>query len=294
MKRPGKLLLLVVGITLVMAAWGAVSVLPSGAQGAAKCEPEQAAVKYPHWAHKKVIIAADPAMPPYVMRSPDNFEHLYGVDADLIPIVMACSGLQYEYKLGAWGSLLPAVSSGQADVMWSNLYYTHERAQQVDFIVFERAGTGGLVRAGNPRNIKAMDDVCGKTAAAGVGTVEENTFNEQSKKCVAAGKPAINLVDYPDIPAGSRLIANGRADILLSDLGITSKLVKDSPKDFAMGFTIFTDWKVGPAIRKGNDELVQAIYNGLKVQEENGTIKKVLGKYGIPPALAIPVEIFKQ
>lgn len=47
MKRPGKLLLLVVGITLVMAAWGAVSVLPSGAQGAAKCEPEQAGSEIP-------------------------------------------------------------------------------------------------------------------------------------------------------------------------------------------------------------------------------------------------------
>ena len=266
----------------------------AAAQDQPACQPDQAGTKYPSVAGKTVKIAADPAIQPYVFRDPTNFDQLIGVDADLIPQVMQCVGLQYEYSLGSWGGLLPSVVAGQADMMWANLYYTPERAQQVDFVVFERAGTGGLVKAGNPKGIKSMDDVCGNRAAAGVGTVEETTFKQLSDKCVAAGKQPIELVDYPDIPAGSRLITNDRADILLSDLGTTSSLVQASPDQYELGFTIFTDYKVGPAVQKGNTDLLQAVYDGLKVQEMNGTIKQVMSTYGIDPALAIPVEQLTQ
>jgi polar amino acid transport system substrate-binding protein len=281
---------------LAVAAVAALTATPAAAasQDQPACQPDQAATKYPSLAGKTIKIAADPAIQPYVFRDPANFDHLIGVDADLIPKVMSCVGLNYEYSLGAWGGLLPSVVAGQADMMWANLYYTPERAQQVDFVVFERAGTGGLVKAGNPKGIKSMDDVCGNAAAAGVGTVEETTFKQLSDKCVANGKQPIQLVDYPDIPAGARLIANDRADILLSDLGTTTALVQSSPDQFELGFTIFTDYKVGPAVQKGNADLLNAVYNGLKVQEANGTIKEVLQTYGIDPALAIPVERLTQ
>jgi polar amino acid transport system substrate-binding protein len=281
---------------LVAAAAVGLTAAPVAAAGQDQpaCQPDQAAIKYPSLAGQTIKIAADPAIQPYVFRDPANFDHLIGVDADLIPMVMSCVGLNYEYSLGAWGGLLPSVVAGQADMMWANLYYTPERAQQVDFIVFERAGTGGLVKAGNPKGIKSMDDVCGNSAAAGVGTVEETTFKLQSDKCVAAGKKPIQLVDYPDIPAGSRLVSNDRADILLSDLGTTSALVKESPDQYELGFTIFTDYKVGPAVQKGNTDLLQAVYDGLKVQELNGMIKQVMQSYGIDPALAIPVEQLTQ
>jgi polar amino acid transport system substrate-binding protein len=281
---------------LAVAAVAALTATPAAAasQDQPACQPDQAATKYPSLAGKTIKIAADPAIQPYVFRDPANFDHLIGVDADLIPKVMSCVGLNYEYSLGAWGGLLPSVVAGQADMMWANLYYTPERAQQVDFVVFERAGTGGLVKAGNPKGIKSMDDVCGNAAAAGVGTVEETTFKQLSDKCVANGKQPIQLVDYPDIPAGARLIANDRADILLSDLGTTTALVQSSPDQFELGFTLFTDYKVGPAVQKGNADLLNAVYNGLKVQEANGTIKEVLQTYGIDPALAIPVERLTQ
>jgi polar amino acid transport system substrate-binding protein len=81
---------------------------------------------------------------------------------------------------------------------------------------------------------------------------------------------------------------------MLSDLGITSSLVQASPDQFELGFTIFTDYKVGPAVQKGNTDLLQAVFDGLKVQEMNGTIKNVLQTYGIDPALSIPVEQLTQ
>jgi hypothetical protein len=42
-----------------------------------------------------------------------------------------------------------------------------------------------MVRKGNPKNIQAIDDVCGVRAVAGLGTIEEAMFRGLSDKCVA-------------------------------------------------------------------------------------------------------------
>jgi hypothetical protein len=44
-----------------------------------------------------------------------------------------------------------------------------------------------MVRKGNPKNIQAIDDVCGVRAVAGLGTIEEAMFRGLSDKCVAGG-----------------------------------------------------------------------------------------------------------
>src|SRR6202041_462891 len=100
-----------------------------------------------------------------VMRDPSDFNKVIGVDADLARAVFDCVGAKYEFFLGGWSGLLPAVSSGQIDVMWDNLYYKPERAQTVDFAIYMKAGTGALVVAGKPTGIKTKEDFCGVTVS---------------------------------------------------------------------------------------------------------------------------------
>jgi len=97
--------------------------------------------------------------------------------------------------------LIPALQASQIDLVWSSLLYTPERAKVVDFVVYQKAGTGALVKKGNPQGIHALDDVCGKRASGVLGTVEEAAFRDQSPKCQAAGKPTIDISTYPNAPA---------------------------------------------------------------------------------------------
>src|SRR5260370_33752991 len=98
--------------------------------------------------------------------------------------------------------------------MWSNLYYTPVRAEQVDFVTYLLAATGGMGKKGNPKNIHSVDDACGVRAAAGLGTVEEAMFRGVSDKCVGARKPAVELVTHADRHGGRRLIHEHRAELL--------------------------------------------------------------------------------
>ena len=216
----------------------------TGAARAAGCEPDKVAAKYPSLAGKTIKIGQDGESPPYSFRDPKDFNHLIGLDADLARATFECAGLKVEFMTGGWSGLLPAVISGQADAMWDTLYYTPARAEKVDFVTYLTAATGGLVAKGNPKGIHSLDDVCGKRATAGLGTVEEAKFRELSKQCVAAGKPDISIVTYPDMPGGTRLIQNDRADVMMTDFGMVSSFVKANPAAFENGFTIVTDYKI--------------------------------------------------
>ena len=268
-------------------------ILPAHAD-ASKCEPEKLATKYPGLVGKTIRIGQDGESPPYSYRDPNNFDNLIGLDADMARAAFACIGLPVEFKTGAWSGLLPAVIAGQLDVMWDTLYYTPERAKSVDFVTYMIAATGGLVAKGNPKSIKSLNDVCGKRATAGLGTVEEAAFRDLSTKCVAAGKAEISIVTYPDLPGGTRLVSNDRADVLMSDLGMVNTLVKNNPDQFDRGFMIITNFKIAVGYTKDNKDLGQALLDALTILRADGTEKKMFEKYGVDYAISQPSEILTK
>jgi len=271
----------------------AFQILPAQAD-ASKCEPDKLATKYPGLVGKTIRIGQDGESPPYSYRDPNNFNNLIGLDADMARAAFACIGVPVEFKTGGWSGLLPAVIAGQLDVMWDTLYYTPERAKSVDFVSYMIAATGGLVAKGNPKNIKSLDDVCGKRATAGLGTVEEAAFRDLSKKCVAAGKGEVSIVTYPDVPGGTRLIANDRADVLMSDLGMVNTLIKNNSDQFDRGFMIITNFKIAVGYTKNNKDLGQAILDALNILRADGTEKKMFEKYGVDYAISQPSEILTK
>jgi len=280
----------------VVAALLAVALfLPSASIAAdAKCEPDKLATKYPSLVGKTIKIGTDGETPPYAMRDPKDFSQLIGLDTELAQAAFKCIGVPIEFKLGAWSGQLPAVANGQTDAMWDTLYYSPERAQQMDFVVYSRAATGGMVQKGNPKHIMGLDDICGVRASAGLGTVEEAQFRQLSDKCVKDGKKAVEIVTFPDIPAGARLVINDRADLLLINLGLVDQFVADNPDKLERSFMIVTNWKIGVGVNKSNKELEQAIADALSAIRASGAEKAIYEKYHFDYSLAMPVEILTQ
>ena len=137
----------------VIAALLAVALfLPSaGIAADAKCEPDKLATKYPSLVGKTIKIGTDGETPPYAMRDPKDFSQLIGLDTELAQGAFKCIGVPIEFKLGAWSGQLPAVANGQTDAMWDTLYYSPERAQQMDFVVYSRAADRRNGAEGQPK-----------------------------------------------------------------------------------------------------------------------------------------------
>lgn len=274
----------------VAAAGLALALLAGPALADGKCEPAALAKKYPTLAGKTIRIGQSPTSPPYAFLETPASEQHTGLDADMARAVFACLGLPIEFKAGKWSGLLPALIAGQTEIMWSNLFYTPARAEQVDFVTYRINATSGVVKKGNPKKVSSMDTICGLRAAAGLGTVEETAFRDTSAACVAAGKPPLEVFTYQESTAGLRMLANDRADVMLLDTGGAGYMATKMPNDIEIAYTITTQFKVAVGINKGMPELRQAILDAMRILQADGTQKALMAKYGIDPTLQIPTE----
>lgn len=273
-------------IGFILAGLLALPLLAPVAAQAQSCEPGKVAERYPGLAGKTIRMGADPQSPPYSYRDEKDLTLMTGSDIDLAKAVFDCVGVKLEVVPGAWSGLLPAVIAGQIDLMFY-LYYKPERAQQVDFVDYMKAGTGAMTQMGNPKGIKSQNDLCGKTVAVALGSVEEAQMRDLSTTCTGSGKPAVDVTTFPDNAAGFRLIQSGRADINLNDLALLDHVIQSTPGVFERAYSVVSGLEIGIAIKKGNDELSKATLEGLKAVQASGGQVAVFKKYGIDPSLQI-------
>jgi polar amino acid transport system substrate-binding protein len=245
------------------------------------CEPAKLATKYPGLVGKTIKIGQDGESVPFSMRDPKDFSKLIGLDADLAEATFACIGVPMQFVVGTWSGLIPAAMSGQIDIMWDTLLYTPERAKKLDFVVYMNAATGMIVAKGNPKNIHAVGDLCGLTATTTLGTTQEAMLRDASSKCVAAGKPALNIITSTDMPSGLRLVQNARADLVSVNKFVGDSMVAANPTTVESAFDVVTGAKIAVGTAKGNPDLVKALRDGLAAIRASGAEKAIYDRYHV-------------
>ncbi|ASP23483.1 amino acid ABC transporter substrate-binding protein (plasmid) [Antarctobacter heliothermus] len=272
--------------TLIAAA--GIAALAASAQAA--CEPEKVAEKYPELAGKPVRVATTPLYAPYSYTDMAK-DKMVGSDIEVSEKALECVGLTYEYTKGVWSSLLPTILNGQTDVMVANLYYTPERAEKADFIIYMKAGSAMLVPKGNPKGVQSMDDLCGLKTNGVSGSYSLPILQEQSAKCVANGEKPITITVATETDAALRGLDSGRADFLLDNVGAAAVRIAEDPERYEIAFSATREIFVGNAVLDGNDALLQAYEEGMKEIAANGTLEDIFVKYGLDPNLIVPIEI---
>lgn len=254
-----------------------------------QCEPAKVAAKYPSYAGKVVKIAASPTQPPQAFIDAKNPDRMLGLEVEMITQAMDCAGLKYEFVKGTWAALLNSMFNGAADVMIGSVNWRQDRGERVDFIIYAKAGQAVVVQKGNPKKIAGVDDLCGATGSSTVGGSSSLTIEAQSKLCVERGKKAINYLPSPDAEAAYRQVNSGRNDFAMDDAASAAARLQKEP-EFQAAFTIVSNLLTGFVVPKGNKEMLQVVADGLRVQQKDGSIAKLMTKYGIDPALQVPVE----
>src|ERR1700724_3011327 len=143
---------------IVLAISGQARAAPAG------CAALQA--KYPAWKGKKLVNAINPHTPGYEAIDPKDPSKYIGFDIDLGELIRSCLGFTLSYKAVTFAALLTTLSSGQADIVISDIYATEERAKAADFITYSKVFDGVLVAKGNPKKITGIDPSLGGAAAA--------------------------------------------------------------------------------------------------------------------------------
>jgi polar amino acid transport system substrate-binding protein len=225
------------------------------------------------------ICAPNDGTPPNVYH--DETGALVGSEVDLGKALAAQMGLKADFVQSAFAAVIPTLQAKQCDVIMAQLYIKPEREAVVDFVPYVLSGTGISVSKDKPAAITGMDDsLCGKKVMVAVGTTAEVLAQEQSDKCTAAGKPAIDINRNNHADVSLQQVQNGQVDAYLDTAETLGYYATKTGARIQMAGQPFGTIKIGAATLKGNTALHDAIAQALTELENNGTYAKILDQWG--------------
>ena len=181
-------------------------------------------------------------------------------------------GLKMEFKSMGFDALIPAVQSGDIDMIAAGINATPEREKALDFsdVYFDQGGFITVVRKDNT-TIHNMDELAGKTVGAQIGTIPVEMAQKIPGTTVKQIDSNANI--FMELKAGTidgAIIDNAVAMYYLKQGADQDlKLVGEPTK--AEGTVL--------GVKKGNKALQEAVNKALKELKEDGTYQKIYDKW---------------
>lgn len=231
----------------------------------------------------KVVWCSDVEYPPEEYFNKQN--KAVGSDIDIATTVGNLMGVKTQIKNVVFDSIIPALLTKKCDAIISGMNDTAQRRKQVDFVDYLKVGQSIMVKKGNPEHLTSLASLAGKSVSVESGTTDRDFLAAQSAKLVKQGKKAINIKTFPkDTDAASALKA-GRVDAYFGDSPVAVYYVSKDPS-FQIGGSPINPILIGIAIRKG-DPLRPATQKAMAALYANGTIEKIVGKWGMAHAVTL-------
>ena len=139
---------------------------------------------------KKITVGTEALYPPYEYLDADG-KTVIGLDMELLKGVTQKLGITAEVTNTAFDGLLPGVESDRYDLAWAAFSDTKARQAKFDFVDYFQAGQAIVVPSGNPNNIKAMTDLCGRGVSVLVSSAQESLLQALNKKECASNQVKI-------------------------------------------------------------------------------------------------------
>jgi polar amino acid transport system substrate-binding protein len=204
-----------------------------------------------------------------------------GMDIDLANAMAEELGVRTEFINTGFDGMIPALQAERFDVIISSMTIDEDRKKQIDFVPYFNAGTDILVRAGNPENIGAIEDLSGLTAAVQSGTVQVGQLSAANDDLKAAGKPEISVLTFDQNPLAVEQLRTGRADAVLADAPVALNDANQSDGDLeAVGLAIEAA-PYGIGVRKDSTALKTAIDGALQAVIDSGDYEEILEKWSL-------------
>lgn len=201
---------------------------------------------------------------------------IQGIMVDLITEVGKDAGLNVQIEPMSFSALIPSLTSSKIDIIAAAMFITAPRKEVVDFSdPIYTYGEGLVVPKGDAKAYATQEDLKGETVGAQVGTA----FVDALKK---SGLFA-DVKAYDTIPDILRDVNTGRLKAGYADYPILAYNLKQGgfPEvRLVDGYKPVTVGSVGIGVRKGETALLGKINASLAKLKANGTIDKILEKWG--------------
>ena len=216
---------------------------------------------------KTLVVGMEPTFPPFEFTENDKY---IGFDIDLANAIGEKMGTKVEVKSLGFDALIPALKSGQIDLIAAGMDATDERKKQIDFTdVYYQGGYTIVVPTGNT-DITGYDSIAGKTVGAQVG----------SKAADYAREHGANVKEFDTNTQGWMELEAGTCDAVSIDKAVAQYYLQQGGKDKLkiVGEPI-TSRGVAMGISKDKPELSKQVNEALKEIKADGTYAKIYKKW---------------
>ncbi|GAA2999528.1 ABC transporter substrate-binding protein [Kitasatospora albolonga] len=221
-----------------------------------------------------------------------------GLDPEIAEAIGKQLGLRVEFVDTPFDKLIPGLHAKQYDVVMSALSDNRQRREGtddngtqvnpgVDFVDYFIAGTSILVKKGNPKGVKSIDDLCGHPVALQRGTTQDAIIARQTTACTKAGKPlTVKLFDTDDQALAE--VKAGRAVADLNDFPVAAYVAQqqDGGRTFEVASAQIQPGPYGIALTKGDTALRDALVKALDRVIRGGEYDKILAKWNVSAGAA--------
>jgi len=226
-------------------------------------------------------IATDPSSPPYESYGTDN-RTLHGADIDLGDAIAAKLGLTARWTALQFPGIIAAIEAGRFDMAMASMGDTPARERQVDFVDYSTDGNALIVPRGNPKNIRTIADLCGKSIAVLQGSVMLGLVEKQNARCTQK----IDIRIFSDLNQVLLQVLTGRADATMYQFGVAAYIIKTTPSAAGLDLLSFQQYGVGYnaiPFRKSDTALRNAVADALRALKADGIYARILAAWGMGP-----------
>jgi polar amino acid transport system substrate-binding protein len=230
----------------------------------------------------KMVFCTDATYPPE-----EYFQggKMVGSDIDIGTGVAKLMGVKAEFRNTGFDGIIAALLTKRCDAIVSGMNDTPERRKQVDFVDYLKVGQSIMVKKGNPEHITSLESLSGHTVSVESGTTNRDFLQATSKKLAGQGKEPIQIKTFPKDTDAFAALKAGRVDAYYADAPPVAYYAKTDSTVEVAGSPI-RPFAIGIAIRKA-DPLRAATQKAIAAMYANGTMKKIVVKWGMAKAVVL-------
>lgn len=217
----------------------------------------------------KLVWATNAEFPPYESHGTDG--SVVGIDADIADYIGEQLGLEVECEDMAFDSIIPAVTSGKADLGIAGMTVTEDRLVNVNFST-PYIDAGQVIIVKNDSAVASVKDLANKTIGVQLGTTGD-TFVSDPTNVEGATVERYNK-GFEAVQA----LTQGKVDAVVIDNEPAKSFVSTTDGLKILDEPISKE-EYAIAVNKDNEALLNAVNGVLADMEENGKLDEIRNKY---------------
>ena len=215
-------------------------------------------------AGETLTMATEATFPPYEFL---RGQEIAGIDVEICRAVAERLDREFRAENMDFDSVIPAVTSGKADLAAAGITVTEDRKKNVDFSV-PYVTTGIVVIYRNEEPYTGVDQLRGRKVGVQSGTTSDAYVLENLKQ-----EPE----RFKSTPEACAAMLAGRCAFVIADIDPAKNCVKGEERLAISDFLSSESYAV--AVAKGNAELLKAVNETIAAAKADGRLEKWVADY---------------